>query len=168
MKNLAPLCYDQCLFGCPGVCGKNLNIGLWSYVTQAVKFCVMITSSELCFYFEGHIDDGQVKCVFPSEVWCNKVKTICDCYIQWENHIPNAFTDLGTVWGAGIACWLEHRTHAWKVANSNPGRSGGRIFFSRDNFVRWLLIGVRFTPVLSQWHVKDPVILPKVQVAGYT
>ena len=29
------------------------------------------------------------------------------------------------------AQWLEHRTRDWKVAGSNPCRSGGRIFFSR-------------------------------------
>ena len=58
--------------------------------------------------------------------------------------------------GAGIACWLQRRTRDRKVASSNPGRSGGRIFFSRINFVCWLLFGVRSTPVLPQWHVKDP------------
>ena len=35
----------------------------------------------------------------------------------------------------GIACWLERRTRDRKVASSNPGRSGGTIFFSRVNFV---------------------------------
>ena len=59
------------------------------------------------------------------------------------------------IWGAGIACWLERWTHDRKVASSNPGRSGGRIFFSRVNFLCWLLLGVRSTPVLPQWHVKD-------------
>ena len=34
--------------------------------------------------------------------------------------------------------------------------SGGRIVISRVNFVCSLLFGVRTTPVLSQWHVKDP------------
>ena len=58
--------------------------------------------------------------------------------------------------GAGIVCWLERRTRGRKVASSNPGRSGGRIFFSRVNFVCWLLFHVRFTPVLPQRHVKDP------------
>ena len=57
--------------------------------------------------------------------------------------------------GAGIACWLECRTRDRKVASSNPGRSGGRIFFSRVNFMCWLLFGVRSTPVLPQWHVKN-------------
>ena len=44
-----------------------------------------------------------------------------------------------------------------KVAGSNPGRSGGRIFFSAEfTFVCPLLFDVRLTPVLLQWHVKDP------------
>ena len=43
-----------------------------------------------------------------------------------------------------------------KVASSNLGRSGGGIFFSRVGFVCWLLFGVRFIPLLTQWHVKDP------------
>ena len=57
---------------------------------------------------------------------------------------------------AGIACWLERRTRDRRAAGSNPGRSGGRIFFSRVNFVCWLLFGVRSTPLLPQWYVKDP------------
>ena len=36
---------------------------------------------------------------------------------------------------AGIACCLERRTRDRKVARSNPGRSGGIIFFSRVSFV---------------------------------
>ena len=36
---------------------------------------------------------------------------------------------------AGIAQWLERRTHDRKVPGSSPGRSGGRIFFSRVNFL---------------------------------
>ena len=58
--------------------------------------------------------------------------------------------------GAGIACWSEHRTRDQQVASSNPGKSGGRIFFFWVNFVCWLLFGVHSTPVLPQWHVKDP------------
>ena len=40
---------------------------------------------------------------------------------------------------AGIAQWLEHRTCDWKVAGSNPCWSGGRIFFSRIDFLCWLI-----------------------------
>ena len=45
---------------------------------------------------------------------------------------------------------LKRRARDRKVASSNPGRSGRRMFFSRVKF------GVRSTPVPSQWHVKDP------------
>ena len=36
---------------------------------------------------------------------------------------------------AGMACWLERRTRDRKFPSSNPSRSGGRIFFSRINYV---------------------------------
>ena len=51
---------------------------------------------------------------------------------------------------------VERQTRDRKVASSNPGRSGGRIFFSTVKFVFWLLFGVRSIPVSLQWHVKDP------------
>ena len=35
-------------------------------------------------------------------------------------------------------------------------RSSGRIFFSRVNFLCWLLFGVHSTLVLPQWHKNDP------------
>ena len=57
--------------------------------------------------------------------------------------------------GARIACWLERRTHDRKVVSLNPGRSGGRIFFSRVNFVCWLLFSVRSNPVLQQKYTED-------------
>ena len=57
---------------------------------------------------------------------------------------------------AGIACWLERRTRDRKVAGSNPGRSGGRIFFSRVNFVCRLLFGVRSTPRVTAVACKRP------------
>ena len=44
----------------------------------------------------------------------------------------------------GIAQWLERRTRDWKVAGSNPCRSGGRIFFSMVNFLCWLLFRYPF------------------------
>ena len=47
-------------------------------------------------------------------------------------------------YGAGIAQWLERRTRDWKVAGSNPCRSGGRIFFSRVDFLCWLLFRYPF------------------------
>ena len=49
-------------------------------------------------------------------------------------------------WGAGIAHWLERQTRDRKVAGSNPCWSGGRIFFSRVNFLCWLLFRYPFHP----------------------
>ena len=48
--------------------------------------------------------------------------------------------------GAGIAQWLERRTRDWKVAGSNPCWNGGRIFFSRVDFLCWLFISVSVPP----------------------
>ena len=48
--------------------------------------------------------------------------------------------------GAGIAQWLEHRTRDWKVAGSNPCWNSGRIFFSRVDFLSWLLFRYPFHP----------------------
>ena len=48
--------------------------------------------------------------------------------------------------GAGIAQWLEHRTRDWKVAGTNPCWNGGRIFFSRVDFLCWLLFRYPFHP----------------------
>ena len=67
-----------------------------------------------------------------------------------------SFTHCITSGGARIACWQECQTRDRKVTSLNPGRSGGRIFLSRVNFVCWLLFSDCFTPVLPQWHVKDP------------
>ena len=49
--------------------------------------------------------------------------------------------------GAGIACWLERRSRDRKVASSNPGRNGGRMFSSRVNF---------FVPTLYSVSVPPP------------
>ena len=38
------------------------------------------------------------------------------------------------------------RTHDWKVAGSNPCWNGGRIFFSRVDFLCWLLFRYPFHP----------------------
>ena len=59
------------------------------------------------------------------------------------------------VWGAGIAQWLERRTRDWKIAGSNPCRSGGRILFSRVSFRCWLLF---WYPCYRSSTWKTPVI----------
>ena len=62
---------------------------------------------------------------------------------------------LSQQWRAWVAQWLERRTRDRKVAGSSPGRSGGRIFFSRVNFYCWLF-WYPFHPVLPQQYLKDP------------
>ena len=57
--------------------------------------------------------------------------------------------------GSRDSLLVERRTRDRKVASSNPGRSGGKIFFCKVNILCWLLFGVRSTSVLPQWHVKD-------------
>ena len=42
--------------------------------------------------------------------------------------------------------WLERRTRDWKVAGSNSCRCGGRIFFSRVDFLCWLWYRHPFHP----------------------
>ena len=73
---------------------------------------------------------------------------------QSDAEITHVFKNQnqGTLWtcGAGIAQWLERRTRDWKVAGSNPCWNGGRIFFSRVDFLCWPLFGIRSTPVLPQ------------------
>ena len=82
----------------------------------------------------------------PAAIRCCKLQSF-----EWLQSLC-----VSQVSAAGIACWLERRTRDRKVASSNPGRSGGRIFFSRVDFVCCLLFDVRSSPVLPQWHVKDP------------
>ena len=48
--------------------------------------------------------------------------------------------------GVGIAQWLECWIHDWKVAGLNLCWSGARIFFSRVDFLCWLLFQYPFHP----------------------
>ena len=50
----------------------------------------------------------------------------------------------------------ERRTRDRKVVSSSPGRSGGIIFFSIVSFLYRLSFSIRSTPMLPQWHVKEP------------
>ena len=61
-----------------------------------------------------------------------------------------------TNWGAGIAQWLECRTHDRKVVGLNPCWSDGRIFFSMVNFLCWLLFWYPFHPrVMAVAHKRS-------------
>ena len=84
---------------------------------------------------------------------------VCVCFIIFSFVLfacPFAIIFVSTFSRSRDGLLVERRTPAPKVASSNPGRSGGRIFFSRVNFVCRLSFGVRSIPVLPQWHVKVP------------
>ena len=71
--------------------------------------------------------------------------------------------------GAGTAQWLEHRTSDWKVTGLNPCRSGGRIFFSRVEFLCWLLFRYPFHPrVTAVARKRSWSVCQKAQAAGYS
>ena len=92
----------------------------------------------------------------------------CACGGSWEG--SNSWTHsnehqsvqckhlsrMALVSWVGIAQWLEHRSYDWKVAGSNPCWSGGRIFFSRVNFLCWLLFRYPFHPCVTAVARKRP------------
>ena len=69
--------------------------------------------------------------------------SLCDIKTL-NNHRVRLDTHTGT---DSDSLLVECLARDQKVANLNPGRSGRRIFFSRVNFVCWLLFCVRSTPV---------------------
>ena len=73
-----------------------------------------------------------------------------------QNQSKSLCERTSCMWGAGIAQWLERRTRDRKVAGSNPCRSGGRIFFSRVNFLCWLLFRYPFHPRVTAVARKRP------------
>ena len=68
----------------------------------------------------------------------------------------NYMLSAGSTMSSPDSLLVERRTPDQKDESLNPGRSGGRIFSSRVNFACCLLFGVCSTPVLPQWHIKDP------------
>ena len=69
---------------------------------------------------------------------------------------------------AGIAQWLERRTRDRKVACSSPGRSGGRINLASPGttFCADSYFAISSNVVWYTYEI--PVILPKLQVEGYS
>ena len=71
----------------------------------------------------------------------------CKYSMQQENTFSPSYSyNVPCKPGAGIAWWLAHWTRDPKDESSNPGRSGGRIFFARINFFVLTLIRYLFHP----------------------
>ena len=79
-------------------------------------------------------------------VTCGEGQDYCSVVRKDEDLDMNACNNSSWARWAGIAQWLEHRTRDWKVVGSNPCRSSGRIFFSRVDFLCWLLFRYPFHP----------------------
>ena len=67
------------------------------------------------------------------------LRAFCIMTVINHRHLLAAKTLVRFSLKAGTAQWLECWTHDWKVTGSNPCRGGGRIFFSKVNFLYWLL-----------------------------
>ena len=71
------------------------------------------------------------------------------CYLRqkfWHQVWHYSYCACERSRGTEIAQWLEHWTCGWKVTGLNPCRSGGRIFFSRVDFLCWLIFRYLFHP----------------------
>ena len=58
-------------------------------------------------------------------------------------------TNIIIKWGAGIAQWLEHRTH-------DPAGAAGEFSSPWSTFCADSYFGIHSTPVLPQQHLKGP------------
>ena len=63
---------------------------------------------------------------------------------------------LRAQWGAGIAQWLDRLTRDRKSRVRVPAGSASEFSAPRSTFCADSFFGVRSTPVIPQWHVKDP------------
>ena len=91
--------------------------------------------------------------------WCKSVTTgelpdlMERSYLTQDRRVTLDIRALFDAWqedrGVGIAQWLERRTRDWKVMGSNPCWNGGRIFFSRVDFLCWLLFRYPFHPCVT-------------------
>ena len=115
----------------------------------------------LCLTWEGH--DAKISFVVLFHV----VSSFLLSWATWAIGAMNStmlqfrYIYMGSV----IAQWLECQAHDWKVAGSNPCRSGGRIFFSRVSFLFWLLFQYLFHPrVTAVAHKRSWSFCQKLQL----
>ena len=111
--------------------------GCWNYL-----YYILIHSCKYTTF--------QIRTVFNNVLFSSEVHNPLHAHLLALSHICVLGSEFGHVQllttGAGIAQWLERRTRDWKVAGSNPCWNGGRIFFSRVDFLCWLLFRYPFHP----------------------
>ena len=107
---------------------------------KLLKATVDIITEPLTILFNRCLNEG----IFPN-IW--KIAHVTPLHKKGPKNLCNNYRPISLLsGGAGIAQWLEHRTRDWKVAGSNPCWNGGRIFFSRVDFLCWLLFRYPFHP----------------------
>ena len=120
--------------------GLQSNSSQWFYVKHTWSSELSAFSHQCQQWTRHNINKshGSPRCCTGSA--CNTgliiMYILCYCYADIFGESYYHYCNSA---GAGIAQWLEHRTRDWKVAGSNPCWNGRRIFFSRVDFLCWLL-----------------------------
>ena len=126
---------------CIFFCSIILLCTFFRSMMHYVPFCFMLRhascSARHCtmYLFLFHV----VLCIFFCSMLCYVPFSVPCCTIFYCSPLISSR-------GAGIACWSERRTRC----EFEFRQDGGRVFFSRINFVYWLLLGVRSNPLLPQ------------------
>ena len=120
--------------------------------------CFDLSKIWLCYWNEDSLDDQGFDLRHDDLSMWGRIVNVAFCLaVDPLNLCLDCQIPSGT-WHSSLnnGLLIECQTHDLDVVSSNPGRSGRKIFFSRVNFVYWPLLCVHFTPVLLQWHVKNP------------
>ena len=126
-------------------CQKGGNPPQKTHIKSLDKSCVFLP--QLILSVPGHqssVHAVSVATANPPQGGYRALKQGQASVIHTTN--PNLKLSFNSFMGAGIAQWLERQTRDWKVAGSNPCWNGGRIFFSRVDFLCWLLFRYLFHP----------------------
>ena len=110
---------------CSGMCACLPALRCWRWIVWCMHVSCTDSDVQSCFELWSALSQSG---------WIRRYISVTECIVYK---------------GAGIAQWLERRTRDWKVAGSNPCWSGGRIFFSRVDFLCWLLFRYPFHPCVT-------------------
>ena len=116
--------------------------------TQQITCFFVVVNTTIFFYLHQTVSTADVCWIFTL-LWKSTICVPCHLVLYklllWHRRAGAIHRTTITAWPcikqktAGIAQWFQHWIHDWKVAGSNHCRSGGRIFFSRVNFLCWLI-----------------------------